>query len=101
MAHFLEFVHHSHPLPQQQLNTLESAEDVKNRHDVYHQLYVLVLRQRQRKRLTSKAYETYEWAALIKQIRRCRFLSDIKSYDCYKQPDVVFSVENFIDLFAQ
>ena len=87
--------------PQQQLNTLESAEDVKNRHDVYHQLYVLVLRQRQQKRLTSKAYETYEWPALIKQIIRCRFPSDIKNYDCYKRPDVVFSVETFIDLFAQ
>ena len=103
MAHFLEFVHHlhPHPHPQQQLNTLESAEDVKNRHDVYHQLYVLVLRQRQQKRLTSKAYETYQWPALIKQIIRCRFPSDIKTYDCYKRPDVVFSVETFIDLFAQ
>ena len=86
---------------QQQLNTLESAENVKNRHDVYHQFYVLVLCQRQQKRLTSKAYETYEWAALIKQIIRCRFPSDIKNYDCYKRPDVVFSVETFIDLFAQ
>ena len=105
MAHFLEFVHHLHPRPhlhlhlhphpQQQLNTLESAEDVKNRHDVYHQLYVLVLRQRQQKRLTSKAYETYEWSALIKQIIRCRFPLDIKNYDCYKRPDVVFSVETY------
>ena len=68
MAHFLEFVHHLYPHPQQQLNALESAEDVKNRHDVYHQFYVLVLRQRQQKGLTSKTYETYEWAALIRQI---------------------------------
>ena len=48
----LEYEYHpSAPLStitsQQQLNALESAEDVKNRHDVYHQLYVLVLRQRQ------------------------------------------------------
>ena len=59
----LEYEYHpSAPLStttsQQQLNALESAEDVKNRHDVYHQLYVLVLRQRQQKRLTSKTYET-------------------------------------------
>ena len=93
MAHFLEFVHHPHPHSQQQLNALESVEDVKNRHDVHHQLYVLVLRQRQQKRLTSKAYETYEWPALIKQIIRCRFPSDIKNYDCYKRPGVVFSVD--------
>ena len=86
---------------QQQLNALESAEDVKNRHDVYHQLYVLVLLQRQQKRLSSKTYETYEWLALIKQIIRCRFPSDIKNYDCYKPLGVVFSVETFIDLFAQ
>ena len=59
MAHFLEFVHHLHPHSQQPLNTLESAEDVKNRYDVYHQLYVLVLRQRQQK----INFETYEWAA--------------------------------------
>ena len=102
----LEYEYHSSaPLStttsQQQLNALESAEDVKNRLVVYHQLYVLVLRQRQQKRLTSKTYETYEWAALIKQIIRCRFPSDIKNYDCNKQPDVVFSVETFIDLFAQ
>ena len=68
---------------------------------MYHQLYVLVLRQRQEKRLTSKTCETYEWPALIKQIIRCRFPSDIKNDDCYKRPDVVFSVETFIDLFAQ
>ena len=68
---------------------------------MYHQLYVLVLRQRQQKRLTSKAYKTYEWPALIKQIIRCTFPSDIKNYDCYKRPDVVFSLETFIDLFAQ
>ena len=102
----LEYEYHpSAPLStttsQQQLNALESAEDVKNRHDVYHQLYVLVLRQRQQKRLTSKTYETYEWPALIKQIIRCRFPSDIKNYDCYKRPDAVFSVETFVDLFAQ
>ena len=102
----LEYEYHpSAPLPtitsQQQLNALESAEDVKNRHDVYRQLYVLVLRQRQQKRLTSKTYETYEWPALIKQIIRCRFPSDIKNYDYYKRPDIVFSVETFIDLFAQ
>ena len=35
---------------QQQQNALESAEDVKKRHDEYHQLYVLVLRQCQQKR---------------------------------------------------
>jgi hypothetical protein len=87
--------------PQQQLNALESAEDVENRRDLYHELYVLVLRKRHQKQLTSKNYETYEWPALIKQIIRCRFPSDIKNYVCYKQPDVVFSIETFIDLFAQ
>ena len=50
----LEYEYHpSAPLStitsQQQLNALESAEDVQNRHDVYHQLYVLVPRQRQQK----------------------------------------------------
>ena len=75
------------------------AEDVKNRHDVYHQFYVLVLHQRQQKKIN---FETYEWAALIKQIIRCRFPSDIKNYNCYKRPDVVFfSVGTFIDLFTQ
>ncbi|CAF1277262.1 unnamed protein product [Rotaria magnacalcarata] len=34
---------------QQQLNALESAEDVENRHDLYHELYILVLRKRQQK----------------------------------------------------
>lgn len=74
----------------QQLNALESVEDVENRHNLYHELYVLVLRKRQQKKLTSKNYETYEWPALIKQIIRCKFPSDIKNYDCYKQSDVVF-----------
>lgn len=85
----------------QQLNPLENAEDVENRHDLYHELYLLVLRTRQKKKLTSNNYETYEWPALIKQIIRCKFPSDIKNYECYKKPDVVFSLETFIDLFAQ
>ena len=77
---------------QQQQNALESAEDVEKRHDVYQQFYVLVLRQRQQKKLTWKTYETYEWSALIKQIRRCRFPSDMKNGDCYQRTDVGFSV---------
>lgn len=36
----------------QQLNPLQRTEDIEKRHDLYHELYVLVLRKRQQKKLT-------------------------------------------------
>ncbi len=83
-----------------QENILDNKDDVQSRHDLYKELYQLVLAKRKQKGLTNKTSETYEWPAILKQIIRCRYPSDIRDYVCYKQSTVSFTLDTFIDLFA-
>ncbi|CAF1345378.1 unnamed protein product [Didymodactylos carnosus] len=84
---------------QQQENPLDLDDDIKRRHDIYRDLYCLIFGIRKQRNGTSKTTETYVWPPLIKQIIRCRHPSDVKNYECYQTPDIIFTVQSFIGVF--
>ena len=58
----------------------------------------MILSMRQ-KELKTKKNEVYEMPLLIKQIIRCLYPSDIEDNNYSLKPNVVFTLQTFIDLF--
>ncbi|CAF4676172.1 unnamed protein product, partial [Rotaria sp. Silwood2] len=79
-------------------NPLDLPHDRKCRQESLNQLNQLILDARQKK-LKTKKKEVYELPPLIKQIIRCLYPSDIEDNNYSPKPDVVFTLQTFIDLF--
>jgi hypothetical protein len=78
---------------------LDKPEDAENRRETYKELYRFAHGIRREKGQTTSKYTNYQWPPLILQVIRCRYPSGIKNYDNYREPDVVFTDESFVDLF--
>ena len=79
-------------------NPLDLPHDRKCRQERLSQLNQMILSMRQKK-LKTKKNEVYELPPLIKQIIQCLYPSDIEDNNYLLKPDVVFTLQTFIDLF--
>ena len=79
-------------------NPLDLPHDRKRRQEIFKKLDQLIFDVRQRKGKT-KRKEVYELPPLIKQIIRCLHPSDIDDKNCLQKPNVIFTLQTFIELF--
>ncbi|CAF1489674.1 unnamed protein product [Adineta ricciae] len=78
---------------------LDSPADAEARRAIYKDLYRLVHGIRLQKGQTTSKYANYQWPPLLLQVVRCRYPSGIKNYENYREPDVIFTDESFVDVF--
>jgi len=79
-------------------NPLDLPHDRKCRQETFNKLNQLIFNIRQQKRKTKKK-EIYELPPLVKQIIRCLYPSDIDEKQFLEKPDVVFTLQTFVELF--
>ncbi len=79
-------------------NPLDLPRDRKYRKETFYKLHELIFKIRRQKGKT-KTKELYEVPPLIKQIIRCLYPSDIDDKKFLKEPDVIFTLQTFIELF--
>jgi len=79
-------------------NPLDLPHDRKCRQETFNKLNQLIFNIRQQKRKTKKK-EIYELPPLVKQIIRCLYPSDIDEKRFLEKPDVVFTLQTFVELF--
>ena len=79
-------------------NPLDLPHDRKCRQETFNKLNQLIFNIRQQKRKAKKK-EIYELPPLVKQIIRCLYPSDIDEKQFLEKPDVVFTLQTFVELF--
>ncbi|CAF4792889.1 unnamed protein product, partial [Rotaria magnacalcarata] len=79
-------------------NTLDSPYHQQSRQEIYNKLNHLIINIRLQKRQTKKK-EVYEYPPLIKQIIRCLHPSDIDNGNASRKPNVIFTLDTFIEIF--
>jgi hypothetical protein len=79
-------------------NPLDLPRDRKCRQETFNKLDQLIFSIRQQKEKTTKK-EVYELPPLVKQIIRCLYPSDIDDNKFLQKPDIIFTLQTFIELF--
>ncbi|CAF4478914.1 unnamed protein product [Rotaria magnacalcarata] len=79
-------------------NPLDSPYHQQSRKEIYNKLDHLIINIRLQKRQTKKN-EVYEYPPLIKQTIRCLHPSDIDNGNASRKPNVIFTLDTFIEIF--
>ena len=79
-------------------NPLDLPRDRKCREEIYNNLNQLIFNIREQQGKTKKK-ELYELPPLVKQITRCLYPSDIDDKKFLQKPDVIFTLQTFVELF--
>jgi hypothetical protein len=79
-------------------NPLDLPRDRKCRQETFNKLNQLIFNIRQQKGKTNKK-EVYGLPPLVKKIILCLYPSDINDNNCLQKPDVIFTLQTFVELF--
>ncbi|CAF4153875.1 unnamed protein product, partial [Rotaria magnacalcarata] len=78
-------------------NPLDLPYDRKCRQKIWNKLNQLNFSFRQKKNKTPNLREVYEFPPLVKQVIRCLYPSNIDEKDYLPKPDVIFTLDTFIE----
>ncbi len=80
-------------------NPLDLPRDRKCRQETFDKLNQLIFNIREQKGKTKKK-EVYDLPPLVKQIIRCLYPSDIDDKNRLQKPDIIFTLQTFVELFV-